>query len=383
MTTKRDYYEILGVPRTAGEEDLKKAFRNLAKKHHPDANPGNPGAEDKFKEINEAYDVLSDPKKRAAYDQFGHAGVGAGAPGGGGGFHPGGFAGGDFNDLFEGVFDNFFGGMGGARRGGGAQEGEDLRSDLHLSFEEAAFGTTKEVKVRRLAECETCHGSGAKSGSGRTTCNQCRGTGQVRMSQGFFTVARTCPKCRGNGEVPGAPCPSCRGEGRVEKEKTLSVKVPAGVDEGSRLRLRGEGGAGLKGGPPGDLFLFLHVESHPLFHREGSDILCEVPITFVQAALGAEVEVPTLTGPVRMKVPAGTQSGKLFRLKEKGVADPQEGHQGDQLVTVVVETPQKLSSKQKKLLEEFQALSEGTNQPKNSDFLDRVKELFKRDTSKR
>lgn len=384
MTTKRDFYEILGVPRNAGEEDLKKAFRTLAKKHHPDANPGNPSSEEKFKELNEAYDVLSDPKKRAAYDQFGHAGVGAGAPGGGaGGFHPGGFAGGDFNDLFEGVFDNFFGGGGGGRRGGGAQEGEDLRSDLHLSFEEAAFGATKEVKVRRLAECETCHGTGAKPGSGRTTCNQCRGSGQVRMSQGFFTVARTCSKCRGTGEVPGTVCGSCHGEGRIEKEKTLSVKVPAGVDEGSRLRLRAEGGAGLKGGPAGDLFIFLHVESHPLFHREGCDILCEVPITFVQAALGAEVEVPTLTGPVRMKVPAGTQSGKLFRLKEKGVADPQEGRHGDQLVTVTVETPQKLSSKQKKLLEEFQALNEGTNQPKNSDFLERVKELFTRNDSKR
>jgi molecular chaperone DnaJ len=382
MTTQRDYYDILGVPRTAGEDDLKKAFRNLAKKHHPDANPGNPSAEDKFKEINEAYDVLSDAKKRSAYDQYGHAGVGAGAgAGGGGGFHPGGFAGGDFNDLFEGVFDNFFGGGGGRR--GGPQEGDDLRADVHLSFEEAAFGATKEVKVKRLAECETCHGSGAKPGSGRTTCNQCRGTGQVRMSQGFFTVARTCPKCRGNGEVPGTPCGTCHGEGRFEKEKTLSVKVPAGVDEGSRLRLRGEGGAGLKGGPSGDLFLFLHVESHPIFHREGNDILCEVPISFVQAALGAEVEVPTLTGPVRMKVPPGTQSGKQFRLKEKGVEDPQARRHGDQLVTVLVETPQHLSSKQKKLLEDFQAAADEKNQPKQSDFLERVKDLFKRDSTKR
>jgi molecular chaperone DnaJ len=385
MATQRDFYDVLGVPKTAGEEDLKKAFRNLAKKHHPDANPGNSSAEEKFKEINEAYEVLSDPKKRAAYDQFGHAGVGAGAgaPGGGpGGFRPGDFAGGDFNDLFEGVFDNFFGG-GGGQRGGGAQEGDDLRSDLHLTFEEAAFGAAKEVKVRRLAECETCHGSGAKPGSGKTTCSQCRGAGQVRMSQGFFTVARTCPKCRGAGEIPGTPCPTCRGEGRMEKEKTLSVKVPAGVDEGSRLRLRGEGGAGVQGGPPGDLFLFLHVESHPIFHREGSDILCEVPITFVQAALGAEVEVPTLTGPVRMKVPAGTQSGKLFRLKEKGVTDPQEGRHGDQLVTVLVETPQHLSAKQKKLLEDFQGAAEEKNQPKMSEFLDRVKGLFTRDSSKR
>jgi molecular chaperone DnaJ len=386
MTTPRDYYEVLGVPRTANEEEIKKAFRNLAKKHHPDANPGNASAEEKFKEINEANDVLSDAKKRAAYDQYGHAGVGASGPSGpggpgAGGFRQGDFAGGDFNDLFEGVFDNFFGGGGGARRGG-SQEGDDLRSDLHLTFEEAVFGTAKDVKVRRMAECESCHGSGAKPGSGKTTCSQCRGAGQVRMSQGFFTVARTCPKCRGTGEIPGAPCASCRGEGRTEKEKTLSVKVPAGVDEGSRLRLRGEGGAGLKGGPAGDLFLFLHVENHPIFHREGSDILCEVPITFVQAALGAEVEVPTLTGAVRMKVPPGTPSGKLFRLKEKGVADPQEGGHGDQLVTVTVETPQHLSAKQKKLLEDFQAAADEKNQPKMADFLAHVKDLFKRDSSK-
>lgn len=386
MTTPRDYYEVLGVPRTAGEEEIKKAFRALAKKHHPDANPGNASAEEKFKEINEANDVLSDAKKRAAYDQYGHAGVGAGAPGGPGGpggFRPGDFAGGDFNDLFEGVFDNFFGGGGGGgSRRGGPQEGDDLRSDLHLTFEEAVFGTTKDVKVRRMAECESCHGSGAKPGSGKTTCSQCRGAGQVRMSQGFFTVARTCPKCRGTGEIPGTPCPSCRGEGRMEKEKTLSVKIPPGVDEGSRLRLRGEGGAGLKGGPAGDLFLFLHVESHPIFQREGNDIHCEVPITFVQAALGAEVEVPTLTGAVNMKVPAGTQSGKLFRLKEKGVADPQEGGHGDQLVTVTVETPQHLSPKQKKLLEDFQSAAEEKNQPKLADFLAHVKDLFKRNSGK-
>lgn len=382
MTTPRDYYEVLGVQRGANEDDIKKAFRTLAKKHHPDANPGNPSAEEKFKEINEAYDVLSDAKKRAAYDQFGHAGVGAGGPGGpggAGGYHPGNFGGGDFSDLFEGVFDNFFGGAGGHR---GPQEGEDLRTDVELTFEEAAFGTTKDVKVRRLAGCETCHGTGAKPGSGRTTCSQCRGTGQVRMSQGFFTVARTCPKCRGNGEIPGSPCPSCRGEGRVEKEKTLSVKIPPGVDEGSRLRLRGEGEAGLMGGPAGDLYLFLHVSNHPVFRREGSDILCEVPITFVQAALGDEVEVPTLNGPVRMKVPPGTQSGKQFRLKEKGVMDPQAHRAGDQLVTVIVETPQRLSAKQKKLLEEFRSAAEEKNHPQLSEFLERVKGIFKQDKPK-
>ena len=385
MSTPKDYYELLGVPRNASEDDLKKAFRNLAKKYHPDANPGDSTAEEKFKEINGAYEVLSDPKKRQAYDQFGHAGVGAGAPGSGpgGGFRPGDFngAGVDFGDLFEGVFDNFFGGQGGRRTSGG-QAGDDLRYDLHLAFEQAAFGSTQEVKIRHLAECETCHGSGAKPGSGKTTCHTCRGTGQVRMSQGFFTVARTCAKCRGTGEVPGSPCGPCHGEGRLEREKTLSVKIPAGVDEGSRMRLRGEGEAGLRGGPPGDLYVFLHVEPHPIFHRDGQDISLEVPMTFAQAALGAEIEVPTLTGEVRMKVPAGTQSGREFRMKGKGLRDPQHGGEGDQLVTVVVETPTNLSSKQKKILEDFQTASEEKNQPVLTEFLRRARALFTAKKSK-
>jgi molecular chaperone DnaJ len=380
MATKRDYYQTLGVARGASEEEIKKAFRNQAKKLHPDANPGNPQAEEQFKEINEAYEVLSDTKKRAAYDQFGHAGVGAGGPGAGygaGGFRPEDFSSGgvDFGDLFEGVFDNFFSGQGG-RRSGGPREGNDLRYDLTLTFEEASFGTAKDIKVKRLSACESCRGTGSKPGAGRVSCKDCRGTGQIRMSQGFFTVARTCPKCRGAGEVPGSPCAACRGEGRTEREKTLNVKVPAGVDEGSRLRLHGEGEAGLQGGPSGNLFIFLHVEPHALFERDGQDLAFELPVTYVQAALGSEVEVPTLTEPVRMKIPAGTQSGKVFRLRGKGLPDPQSREVGDLLVTVTVETPANLSGRQRKILEEFQTASEEKNQPKLTEFLKRVKGLF-------
>lgn len=384
MAAKRDYYEVLGVSRGASAEDIKKAFRNLAKKYHPDANPNNKEAEEKFKEINEAYEVLSDPQKKAAYEQFGHAGVGAGGPGGfgGGGFRPQDFGNAaDFEDIFGDVFSNFFGG-GPAGRGGRArnqaQEGDDLRYDLNLTFEEAAFGTTKDIKVRKLATCESCHGSGAKPGSGRVVCPTCKGTGQIRSTQGFFTIARTCTRCGGQGEMPGSPCPVCHGHGRVERERTISVKVPAGVDEGSRLRLRGEGEAGLNGGPSGDLYVFLHVEAHDFFEREGSDLHCEIPISFPQAALGTEIEVPTLEGPVKMKVPAGTQSGKVFRLKEKGMRNPQEEGIGDLLVTVTVETPEDLNAKQKKLLEEFAALTEENNTPQITKFMNKMKNLFAR-----
>ncbi len=380
MASKRDYYDVLGVGKGASADEIKKAYRRLAIEHHPDRG----GNEEKFKEINEAYEVLSDPQKKTAYDQFGHAGVGAGGPGGfgGGGFRPQDFGNAaDFEDIFGDVFSNFF--TGGAAGGRGrarsqAQEGDDLRYDLHLTFEEAAFGTSKEIKVQKLSTCETCHGSGAKPGSGRVVCTTCKGTGQIRASQGFFTIARTCTRCGGQGEMPGSPCTTCKGNGRVEKEKVISVKVPAGVDEGSRLRLRGEGEAGVNGGPAGDLYVFLHVEAHDFFERDGSDLHCKVPISFVQAALGTEVEVPTLTGPVKMKVPAGTQSGKVFRLREKGMKNPQTEDTGDLMATVVVETPTDLNSKQKKLLEEFQAMTQENNTPQMTKFLHQVKNLFAR-----
>lgn len=384
MAAKRDFYEVLGVQRGSSAEDIKKAFRNLAKKYHPDANPDNKEAEEKFKEINEAYEVLSDTQKKAAYDQFGHAGAGVGGPGGfgGGGFRPQDFGNAaDFEDIFGDVFSNFFGGAAGARGGRArnqAQEGDDLRYDLNLTFEEAAFGITKDIKVHKLATCESCHGSGAKPGSGRVVCPTCKGTGQIRSTQGFFTIARTCTRCGGQGEMPGSPCPACKGHGRVERERTISVKVPAGVDEGSRLRLRGEGEAGLNGGPAGDLYVFLHVEDHDFFKREGSDLHCEIPISFPQASLGFELEVPTLEGTVKMKVPAGTQSGKTFRLREKGLKHPQEERVGDLLVTVIVETPTDLNSKQKKLLEEFAALSEEANTPQISKFMNKMKNFFAR-----
>jgi molecular chaperone DnaJ len=383
MASKKDYYELLGVTRGASAEEIKKAYRNMAKKYHPDTNPNNKEAEEKFKEINEAYEALSDPQKKAAYDQFGHAGVGAGGPGGfgGGGFRPQDFGNAaDFEDIFGDVFSNFFSGGGGrpSRARNQAQEGDDLRYDLNLTFEEAAFGTTQEVKIKKLTTCESCHGSGAKAGSGRVICPTCKGTGQIRSSQGFFTIARTCNRCGGQGEMPGSPCPVCHGHGRLEKERVISVKVPAGVDEGSRLRLRGEGEAGINGGPAGDLYVFLHVEAHDFFERDGGDLHCKVPVSFVQASLGTEIEVPTLEGPVKMKVPAGTQSGKVFRLREKGLKNPQSSDIGDLLVTVVVETPADLNAKQKKLLEEFETLSNENNTPEISKFVHKMKNLFAR-----
>ncbi len=384
MASKKDFYELLGVSRDAKSDDIKKAYRTMAKKYHPDANPNNKEAEEKFKEINEAYEILSDPQKKSAYDQFGHVGVGSGGFSGGygGGFRPQDFGNAaDFEDIFGDVFSNFFGGGGRTRSGrhqSQAQEGEDLRHDMELTFEEAAFGTTREVKIRKLTTCETCHGSGAKAGSGRVVCATCKGTGQVRQSQGFFTIARTCSRCKGQGEMPGTPCPTCQGHGRLEKDRIVSVKVPAGVDEGSRLRLRGEGEAGLNGGPAGDLYIFLHVEAHDFFERDGSDLHCEIPITFIQAALGTEIEVPTLEGPVKMKIPDGTQSGKIFRLKEKGMKNPQESGLGDLYVKVMVEVPTDLNFKQRKLLEEFEALSNETNTPLLKSFMNKMKIFFER-----
>jgi molecular chaperone DnaJ len=367
--TKTDYYDLLGVSRSAGEEEIKKAYRKLALQHHPDKNPGNKQAEEKFKEISEAYQVLSDSQKRAQYDQFGHAAFGDSGPFGGGfDFSAG------FEDIFGDIFGEFFGGGTGRRRS--RSRGEDFRYNLTLSFEEAVFGAEKKVKIPRHGPCETCHGTGAKAGTQPQTCPTCRGRGQVNFQQGFFSVSRTCNQCHGQGTIIKDPCATCSGAGRVRKLHTLSVKIPAGVDTGSRLKLRGEGEFGPNGGQSGDLYVVIQVEPHPIFHREALDIICEVPINFAEAALGAEIDVPTLDGKVKMKIPAGTQSGKVFRLAGKGVKDVQGYRQGDQHVRVVVETPTHLTPRQKELLKEFAAIGGQEVNPLAKGFFDKVKELF-------
>jgi molecular chaperone DnaJ len=365
---KRDYYEVLGVEKGTDAAELKKAYRRVAMKFHPDRNPDDPKAEEKFKEANEAYEVLSDDQKRAAYDRFGHAGVeGQGGMGGGGS---------NFSDIFGDVFGDIFGGGGGGRRGGPAR-GSDLRYNLELKLEEAVKGTTTQIKVPTLVSCKTCSGSGAKAGSKPITCTTCGGHGQVRMQQGFFSVQQTCPNCRGRGTIISDPCKSCHGQGRVEETKTLSVKVPAGVDTGDRIRLSGEGEAGEAGGPPGDLYVQVHVREHEIFKREGADLYCEVPIDFVDAALGGELEVPTLDGRVKLKVPPETQTGKLFKLRGKGVTPVRGGGVGDLLCRVVVETPVNLTNKQKEMLRDFQAsMKGGKYSPKQSSWLDGVKKFF-------
>lgn len=364
---KRDYYEVLGVSKDIDAADLKKAYRREAMKHHPDRNPDDPKAEEKFKEANEAYEVLSDDQKRAAYDRFGHAGVDGQAGGGSGGSN--------FSDIFGDVFGDIFGG-GGGRRGGPAR-GSDLRYNLELKLEEAVKGTTTQIKVPTLVSCKICSGSGAKAGSKPVTCTTCGGHGQVRMQQGFFSVQQTCPNCRGRGTIIADPCKSCHGQGRVEETKTLSVKVPAGVDTGDRIRLTGEGEAGDAGGPSGDLYVQVHVREHEIFKREGADLYCEVPIDFVDAAIGGELEVPTLDGRVKLKVPAETQTGKLFKLRGKGVTPVRGGGVGDLLCRVVVETPVNLTSKQKELLRDFQAsMKGGKYSPKQSSWLNGVKKFF-------
>ncbi|MSP39218.1 MAG: molecular chaperone DnaJ [Deltaproteobacteria bacterium] len=360
MSTKRDYYELLGVGRSATEDEIKKAYRKSALQYHPDRNPGDKQAEEKFKEVSEAYSVLSDAQKRAQYDQYGHAAFGDSGP----------FAGG-FEDVFGDIFGEFFGG--GGRRGRG--RGEDLRYNLTLKFEEAVAGAEKKIKIPRHGACETCHGNGAKPGTAPQTCPTCRGRGQVNFQQGFFSVSRTCNQCHGQGSVIKEACASCGGAGRVRSMHTLSVKIPAGVDNGSRLKLRGEGEAAPAGGAPGDLYVVTQVESHPIFIRENLDIICDVPISFVQAALGAEIDVPTLDGKVKMKIPGGTQSGKVFRMKGKGVKDVQGYQMGDQHVRVTVETPTHLTAKQKELLKEFATLGEDGN-PLAKGFFDKMKELF-------
>lgn len=371
---KKDYYEVLGVGRDADEREIKKAYKRLAMKHHPDRNQGDKDSEEKFKEIKEAYEILTDAQKKAAYDQYGHAAFEQGGMGGGG--FGGGFSGGgDFNDIFGDVFGDIFGG-----RRQRASRGSDLQYTMTLTLEEAVRGVAKEIRIPTLAECDVCHGSGAKAGTSSTTCSTCHGAGQVQMRQGFFAVQQTCPTCHGRGKIIKDPCNKCHGQGRVEKTKTLSVKIPAGVDTGDRIRLSGEGEAGENGAPAGDLYVQVQVKQHPIFERDGNNLYCEVPINFAMAALGGEIEVPTLDGRVNLKVPAETQTGKLFRMRGKGVKSVRGGSQGDLLCRVVVETPVKLNEKQKQLLRELEESLGGEkgakNSPRSKSFFDGVKKFF-------
>lgn len=363
---KRDYYEVLGVSRDVGAQDLKSAYRKVALQFHPDRNPGNQEAENKFKEASEAYEVLSDPQKRSHYDRFGHSrdlfeGFG------------GGFAGTSVNDIFGDIFGEIFGG--GRRSRGGRTRGADLRYNLEVSFEEAAFGTEVQVKIPKPQRCEVCKGSGSKSGS-RRTCPTCGGAGELRFTQGFFSVSRPCNQCGGAGQIISDPCAKCRGAGRYESESQLKVKIPAGVDTGTRVRLGGEGEPGEQGGPSGDLYVVIHVREHALFLREGDEVLCEVPISFPQAALGAQVEVPTLDGKIKMKIPAGTQTGKVFRLKGHGIPHLNGGGRGDHHVRLVVETPTDLTRQQRELLEKFAEISGEETNPQSKGFFEKVRELF-------
>ena len=370
--SKRDYYETLGVSKNATDAELKKAYRRLAMKYHPDRNPDNKEAEEKFKAAKEAHDVLSDQQKRTAYDQFGHAGVDAGMGGGGGAA--------GFGDIFDSVFGDIFGGGSGGR-GGNARvyRGADLRYDLDLDLEEAVVGTTIKIRIPRLVHCGACDGGGAKKGSSPTACSTCNGVGQVRMQQGFFSVQQTCPQCRGAGKVISDPCPACRGQGRVRDSKTISVKVPPGVDSGDRIRLSNEGEAGENKGPPGDLYVHIVVKDHPIFTRDGADLYCDVPISFAAATLGGELEVPTLNGKVKLKIPAETQTGKQFRLRHKGVRTVRSSATGDLMCRVTVETPVRLTKKQKELLQEFEhAMQEGDkcHSPQATSWMDGVRKFF-------
>ncbi len=379
MANKRDYYEVLGIDRNASEADIKKAYRRLAKKYHPDVNPGDKEAEAKFKEINEAYEVLSDPEKRARYDQFGHAGVDPGAGGfdtSGAGFDF------DFGGLGD-IFESFFGGSpfgSRAKSRSGPRKGADLKYSLEISFEEAAFGVEKEITVNRMEMCHTCHGTGSRPGTSPTTCRNCNGTGQVQYNQntafGRFVNIRTCEVCHGEGKIITDPCATCGGKGRVRKNVKIRIKVPAGIDDGQTISLRGEGEPGYKGGPAGDLFVTIRVRPHPLFQRRNFDVVCEIPITFVQAALGAELEVPTLDGRVKYTIPEGTQSGTVFRLKNKGIPYLRGSGRGDQYVKVYIDVPKKLNEKQKALLREFAEISGEENYEQRKSFFDKMKDAF-------
>ena len=369
--TKRDYYEVLGVERSCSEAELKTAYRKLALQYHPDRNPGDVTAEEKFKEASEAYSVLSDAGKRAAYDRFGHAGVN-----GGGGFS--GFeASVDFNEIFGDFFGDIFNqATGSGRRRNRAQRGSDLREDLALTFEEAVFGTTKDIKVRRTVTCPDCSGTGAAQGKQPITCSQCDGRGQVRFQQGFFTVARTCGACGGTGMVIKDPCPRCRAQGRVVKDGTMEVNVPAGVEDGTSLRYAERGEAGYHGGPAGDLYVVLRVKEHDFFERDGNDLYCSIPVSFTQLALGAEITVPTLYGDHKLKVPEGTQTGAQFRIRNKGVAHLNRSGKGDLFVQVVAQTPHKLTKRQRELLEELDRLTHVENKPEKGSLLNKMKDIF-------
>ena len=379
-TEKRDYYEVLGVERNAAGEEIKRAYRKLAVKFHPDKNPDDPHAEEKFKEIGEAYDVLMDPDKRAAYDRYGHAAFAQGSAGfGGGGFHDpfeifrevfggGGFGGG--------IFESFFGGSPGTRSDD-RRRGSDLRYDMEIKLEEAAFGAEKTIEIEKLDACEKCHGSGAEPGSRKTSCTTCGGRGQVISSRGFFHVSQTCPRCHGAGEIIEKPCQKCGGEGRVEKLSRIKLKIPAGIREGTRLRSPGNGEAGIGGGAAGDLYVVVHIKEHNIFYREADDLYCDVPIPFSVAALGGEIDVPTLEGKAFVKVPAGTQSAQMFKLRGKGITNVNGRSHGDLFARLIVEVPSRLNSEQRRKLEEFAALCGEENTPMRKSFFDRAKEFFK------
>lgn len=380
MADKMDYYELLGLDRNASDADIKKAYRRLAKQYHPDANPGNTEAEHKFKEVSEAYEVLSDANKKAQYDQFGHAAFNNG----GGGYGGAGFDGMDFDmgDIFGSVFGDIFGGgMGGQRRRQGPTRGADVRTNIEILFQEAAFGVTKEVKIGLMENCETCHGSGAKPGTQPETCKHCQGTGQVRFNQqtlfGSMTSVKTCEVCRGTGKVIKEPCTTCRGAGKVRATKTIQIDIPEGIDHGQSIRIAGKGEPGERGGPTGDLLITVYIKTHPIFERQGTDVYCEIPITFAQAALGAELTVPTLDGNVQYTIKEGTQTGTVFRLKGKGIPNLRNTKlRGDQYVKVKVDVPTSLNEKQKDLIREFASISGDEVHEQRKGFFEKVKEAF-------
>ena len=367
---KRDYYDVLGINRDASEEEIKKSYRKLAMKFHPDRNPDNPKAEEQFKEAKQAYEILSDTSKRTAYDQYGHAAVDpSAAAGAGAGF-------GNFADAFGDIFGDIFGG---SRQRSQVYRGADLRYNLEIPLEEAARGTETKIRIPAMEECETCHGSGARPGTQPTACTTCGGHGQVRMQQGFFSIQQTCPKCHGSGKIVQSPCATCHGAGRIKRHKTLSVKIPSGVDEGDRIRLSGEGEAGVNGGPSGDLYVVIHLKPHAVFQRDHNDLHCEMPISYSAAALGGEIEIPTLDGYAKIKVPAETQTGKVFRLRGKGIKGVRSSTTGDLLCHVVIETPINLTPRQRELLAEFEAISvkdTGRHNPRAKSWMDKVKEFF-------
>src|SRR5213595_2107966 len=377
-TNKRDYYEVLGVERNATADDVKRAYRKLAVQFHPDKNPGDPHAEEKFKELGEAYDILMDGNKRAAYDRFGHAAFAQGTAGPGGGFH-------DPFDIFRevfggggggGIIESFFGGGAPSDRQG-RQRGSDLRYDMQISLEEAAFGVDKEIEVRKLDTCAKCNGKGAEPGSRTINCPNCGGRGQVISSRGFFQVSQTCPRCRGVGQIIEKPCSAWAGEGRAENTSRIKLKIPTGIADGSRLRSSGNGEAGIRGGPAGDLYVVIHIKEHPIFQREDDNLYCEVPVAFTVAALGGEIAIPTLEGKANLKVPAGTQSGQIFKLRSKGVTNVNGRERGDLLARLLVEVPTRLNSEQRQKLEEFAALCGEENTPLHKSFFDRAKEFFR------